>query len=71
MEKVSDKGSWGQPELFLPYMAVFRKNSEITKLRIVYDAFHKRNRKSLSLNDCLKTGPALGPAKEHPDQKII
>ena len=31
----------------------------------------KENSESLSLNGCLKTGPALGPAKEHPDQKKI
>ena len=52
-------------------MAVFRENAESRKLRIVDEAFHKANSKSLSLNDCLKTGPHLGLAKEHPDQKKI
>ena len=31
----------------------------------------RENRKLLSLNDCLKTGTAFVPAKEHPDQKKI
>ena len=46
-------------EYYLPHKAVVRESAESTKLRIVYDASAKPDTKSLSLNDCLETGPPL------------
>ena len=59
MEKVNDEANCGQQEFYLPHKAVICENAESAKLRIVYDASTRENSKSLSLNDCLETGPAL------------
>ena len=46
-------------EFYLPHKPVVRETAESTKVRIVYDASAKASDNSLSLNDCLETGPAL------------
>ena len=46
-------------EFYLPHKPVVRESAESTKVRIVYDASAKANDDSLSLNDCLETGPPL------------
>ena len=46
-------------EFYIPHKDVTRKNAEITKLRIVYDASARGNNDQPSLNDCLHPGPAL------------
>ena len=46
-------------EFYLPHKPVVRESAESTKVRIVYDASAKTSDDSLSLNDCLETGPAL------------
>ena len=43
----------------LPHRPVIRESAEATKPRIVYDASLKGIKNSLSLNDCLETGPPL------------
>ena len=40
--------------LYLPNHAVIRRD-------VVYDAFSKEGKNGTSLNDCLRTGPALSP----------
>ena len=49
----------GGREFYLPHRSVVRESAESTKVRIVYDASAKVNDDSLSLNDCLETGPTL------------
>ena len=46
---------------YLPDQAVIRKDTETTKLRIVYDVSAKEGKNRTSLNDCLYTGPSLNP----------
>ena len=46
-------------EFYIPRKPVIRETAESTKMRIVYDASARANEKSLSLNDCLETGPPL------------
>ena len=43
---------------YLPQLTV-SKDSKTTPIRIVYDCSAKSNSKSISLNDCLYTGPSL------------
>ena len=49
----------GQQEFYLPHKALICENAERTNLKIVYDASARENSKSLLLNSCLETGPAL------------
>ena len=51
--KTSQKGK----EFYLPHRPVIRESAETTKLRIIYDASAKPNKDSVSLIDCLETGP--------------
>ena len=44
---------------YMPHRAVIRASVESTKLRIVYDGSAKTNNSTVSLNDCLETGPPL------------
>ena len=44
----------------MPHHPVIRKEQSTTKVRIVYDGSAKFN-DSVSLNDCLQTGPNLIP----------
>ena len=46
---------------YVSYQAVIRENTGTTKMRIVYDCLVRANIQSLSLNDCLETGPPLQP----------
>ena len=46
-------------EFYIPHKPVVRESAESTKMRIVFDASARANEKSLSLNDCLETGPPL------------
>ena len=46
---------------YLPHQAVIRKDTETTKLRIVYDVSAKESKNGTSLNDCLYTGSSLNP----------
>ena len=38
---------------------MIRESAETTKIRIVYDDQAKPNKDSVSLNECLETGPPL------------
>ena len=53
--KKSEKGK----EFYLPHRPVIREFAETTKIRIVYDASAKPIKDSVSLNECLETGPPL------------
>ena len=44
---------------YMPHKPVIRQNAESKKVRVVYDASARAKPASLSLNDCLETGPAL------------
>ena len=46
---------------YLPHHCVLRQDKQTTKLRIVYDGSAKTRTNSISLNDCLRTGPNLIP----------
>ena len=51
--KTSEKGK----EFYLTHRPVIRESAETTKIKIVYDASAKPNKDSVSLNECLETGP--------------
>ena len=51
----------GEVVHYIPHHAVIRDNAETTKMRTVYDCSARENVQTLSLNDCLKTGPSLQP----------
>ena len=53
--KTSEKGK----EFYLSHRPVIRESAETTKIRIVYDVSAKPNKDSVSLNECLETGPPL------------
>ena len=44
---------------YMPHKPVIPQNAESKKVRVVYDASARAKPASLSLNDCLETGPAL------------
>ncbi|UYV84341.1 hypothetical protein LAZ67_X001896 [Cordylochernes scorpioides] len=44
---------------YLPHRPIYKVQSEITPIRPVYDASCKASKRSLSLNECLETGPNL------------
>ena len=46
---------------YLPHHGVIRQDKQMTKHRIVYDGSAKATGDTVSLNDCLKTGPNLIP----------
>ena len=46
-------------EFYLPHKPVVKESAESTKVRVVYDASARASDDSLSLNDCLETGPPL------------
>ena len=46
---------------FLSHHGVVRNDRETSKLRVVFDASAKSSKQSLSLNDCLETGPNFVP----------
>ena len=51
----------GDKIFYLPHRPVIKESAETTKIRIVYDASSSENTQSVSLNDCLETGPPLQP----------
>ena len=53
--KTSEKGK----EFYLPHRTVIRESTKTTKIRIVYNVSVKPNKDSVSLNECLETGPPL------------
>ena len=57
MEKVGNQKS---SYVYMPHHSVFRKSSETTELRVVFNASSKTSNNT-SLNDHLHTGPALQP----------
>ena len=58
--KVSEtKTSEKETEFYLPHRPVIWESAEATKIKIVYDASAKPNKDSVSLNECLETGPPL------------
>ena len=59
IEKVSETKISEGKEFYLPHGPVIRESAETTKIRIVYDASAKPNKDSVSLNECLGTGPPL------------
>ncbi|UYV61853.1 hypothetical protein LAZ67_1006857 [Cordylochernes scorpioides] len=44
---------------YLPHRPIYKVQSETTPIRPVYDASCKASKRSLSLNECLETGPNL------------
>ena len=48
-----------QPKFYIPLKPVVKQSAETTKVRIVYDTSAREFDDSLSLNDCLETGPVL------------
>ena len=64
VEKVSEENQ-SVAAHYIPHLAVIRKDAKTTKLRIVYDASAKSDRKSVSLNECLLKGPSLNPLLLH------
>ncbi|UYV64996.1 hypothetical protein LAZ67_3002688 [Cordylochernes scorpioides] len=44
---------------YLPHRPIYKVQSQTTPIRPVYDASCKSSKRSLSLNDCLETGPNL------------
>ncbi len=46
---------------YVPHQPVIREQAESMKMRIVYDCSSKPDATTLSLNDCLETGPSLQP----------
>ena len=53
--KISEKGK----EFYLPHRPAVGESRETTKIRIVYDASANPNKETVSLNECLETGPSL------------
>ena len=53
--KISEKGK----KFYPPHRPVIRESAKTAKIRIVYDASAKPNQDSVSLNECLETGPPL------------
>ena len=51
----------GKVNHYMPHHPVIRKERSTTKMRVVYDGSAKCSGSSLSLNDCLQTGPNLIP----------
>ena len=49
------------PIHYLPHHAIVRQDRQTTKIRVVYDGSAKEKGQSLSLNDCLHTGPNYIP----------
>ena len=62
IERVNDLSSPVPKALhYLPHHAIVRQDRETTKIRVVYDGSAKDKGESLSLNDCLHTGPNYIP----------
>ena len=59
-EPIPDQLS-GNKVHYIPHHAVFKKNAETAKLRIIYDCSSKESNDVPSINDCLETGPPLQP----------
>ena len=60
IEKVSETNASEEgKEFYPPHRPVIRESAEATKIRIVHDASAKPNKDSVSLNECLETGPPL------------
>ena len=59
MVEISPEKPEGSREHYIPHKPVVRAQAESTKVRIVYDASAKADKKSPSLNDCLIIGPPL------------
>ena len=60
LEPIPDQLS-GNQEHYIPHHAVFKENTETTKLRMVYDCSGKESNDVPSPNDCLKIEPPLQP----------
>ena len=64
VEKVTGSGKCERTQnsekiFYMTHRAVIRESAESTKLRIVNHASAKANNSTVSLNDCLETGPPL------------
>ena len=61
IEPVNDSSTLSRNVHYLPHHAIVRQDRETTKVRVVYDGSAKDKGESLSLNDCLHTGPNYIP----------
>ena len=59
IEEVLPDTKVGEIVHYLPHRGIVKKDNKTTSLRIVMDASCKANASSLSLNDCLYTGPNM------------
>ena len=59
IEEISQTAETGAAIHYLPHHCVVRKDKSTSAVRIVYDGSAKSNKKSLSLNQCLESGPSL------------
>ena len=60
IERVAELEMHGKTH-YLPHPVVIQKSTKTTKVRIVYSASSKEERKGVSLNDCLHVGSVQSP----------
>ncbi|XP_037293581.1 uncharacterized protein LOC119189038 [Manduca sexta] len=64
MRTVEEKDEKAHEAVYLPHHAVVRMDKSTSKVRVVFNASSK-NKRGVSLNDCLMVGPKLQPDLRH------